>query len=56
MSFFESLKLFIYDRKELAFQILAKPIRREISRREKRHMKCKHLYERLKDLRRFTLG
>lgn len=56
MSFFESIKLFIFDRKELAFQILAKPIRTEIARREKRHAKVSHLYDRLKDLRRFTLN
>lgn len=55
MSFFEAIRLFIFDRKELAFQILAKPIRKEIARREKRHSKVSHLYERLKDLRSFTL-
>lgn len=55
MSFFELVKLFIFDRKELAFQILAGPIRAEIIRREKRHSKVSHLYERLKDLRSFTL-
>ena len=56
MRFLETLKLLIFDRKELAFQILAKPIRIEIERREKRHAKVSHLYERLKDLRRFTLN
>ena len=55
MSFFESLKLFIFDCKELAFQILAGPIRKEIARRERLHRERKSLYERLKDLRRFTL-
>lgn len=55
MSLFEAIRLFVFDRKELAFQILAKPIRKEIARREKHHMERQYLYERLKDLRRFTL-
>ena len=52
MRFLETLKLLIFDRKELAFQILAKPIRIEIERREKRHAKVSHLYERLKHIQR----
>lgn len=55
MSKYQWFKLLLIDRKELAFQILAVPIRKEIARRTRLHKKYKHLYERLKELRSFTL-
>ena len=55
MNIFKQIYLFVFDKKELAFQILAKPLRKELKRREKLHMERKSIYEQLKNLRRYTL-
>ena len=55
MQTFQMIKLFFTNHKEYCFQVLAKPIRKEIEKRKKRHEKLSHLYDLLKELRNFTL-
>lgn len=45
MSLFEAIRLFVFDRKELAFQILDRAFYKEIARRAKQDMERQYLYE-----------
>lgn len=48
-------KLWLFDRREYALQVLIEPIRAEIGRRERQHAKVSHLYKQIKDLRNLHL-
>lgn len=51
MSKFDWIKLWFFDRREYALQILIEPLRREIEERKAGHRPYKHLYKDIADLR-----
>lgn len=45
MSLFKAIRVFVFDRKELAFQILGRAFYKEIARWEKQDVERQYLYE-----------